>query len=170
VENRELVLLVEDSDDDALMLRRAFKKAGIVMPLAHVKSGSQAIRYLQGAGDYGNRTVHPLPKFVLLDLGLPEMDGYEVLVWIREQADLRPLPVIVLTGLATGDGIVRAYQLGANSFLVKSAEFEEVVKMIRALSDFWLHTAATPVVGKRKVQTGQKTDPITGSPKRRSLA
>jgi len=140
VENRELVLLVEDSDDDALMLRRAFKKAGIATPLAHVKTGSDAIRYLQGDGDYGNRTVHPLPKFVLLDLGLPEMDGFEVLTWIREQPGLRPLPVIVLTGLATGDGIVRAYQLGANSFLMKSADFEELVTLSKALAENWLET------------------------------
>src|SRR4051812_15458274 len=83
VENRELVLLVEDSDDDALMLRRAFKKVGIAMTLAHVKTGNQAIRYLRGDGDYGNRTVHPLPRFVLLDLGLPGKDGNEVLGWIR---------------------------------------------------------------------------------------
>jgi CheY-like chemotaxis protein len=141
-------LLVEDSDNDAILIRRAFHKGNIVNPLQVVSSGDQAIAYLSGEGAFSNRAEYPLPDLVLLDLKLPGIDGFEVLRWIREQPTLKALRVVVLTSSDRIQDVNLAYQLGANSFLVKPVDFERFVEISQALKGYWIWLSKAPEVSR----------------------
>lgn len=133
-----LFLLVEDNEDDVILIRRAFQKAKILNPLQLVRNGEQAIAYLSGFGRYANRTEYPLPSLVLLDLKMPGIDGFDVLRWIRQQHVFSDLRVIILTSSDLMRDVNLAYQLGANSFLIKPIDFERFVEISQALGGCWV--------------------------------
>src|SRR5215471_9754217 len=122
--DRSVIMVVEDNEDDIVLIRRAFERAYVINPLQVVRNGEEAIAYLKGIGKYANRPEYPLPDLVLLDLKMPGLDGFDVLRWIREQPGLQSLRVVVLTSSEQMRDVNLAYQLGANSFLVKPADFE----------------------------------------------
>src|SRR6266487_5545782 len=136
--SRVRILVVEDMEDDAAILKRAFLNAGVSTPLDFVNNGEEAGDYLSGAPPFSNREKHPLPSLMLLDLKMPRMNGFEVLEWLRLQPGLRRLPVIVFAGSARQDDVARAYELGANSYLVKPVEFTELVRTAVRLERYWL--------------------------------
>ena len=136
--DQAVILLADDSEDDVLLIRRAFKKGEIHNPLHVVRDGDEAIAYLSGEGKYGNRAEYPLPDLLLLDLKMPRTDGFEVLRWIRQQPGLQALRVVVLTSSADLRDVNEAYQLGANSFLAKPMEFENFVETSMFLKHYWL--------------------------------
>lgn len=144
--DQALFLLVEDSDDDVLLIQRAFKKGNVINPLQVVRKGEDAVAYLKGEGLYANRAEYPLPSLVLLDLKLPGLDGFQVLNWIRKQPNLQAMRVVVLTSSDTIRDVNLAYQLGANSFLVKPVDFERFVEISQALKGFWLWMSEAPEV------------------------
>lgn len=131
------ILLVEDSEDDQMLIRRAFAKARLQNPLHIVDDGDKAVAYLSGAGTYADRNAHPMPTIILLDLKLPRRSGHEVLAWLRESS-LPKIPVVVLTSSAETADVKRAYDLGANSYLVKPVEFDGLIEMVRNLGVYWL--------------------------------
>ena len=133
-----LFLLVEDSADDVLLIRRAFQKANIFNPLQVVRSGEEAILYLKGESPYSNRAEFPLPSIILLDLKLTGKDGFQVLEWIRSQPPLCRLRVIVLTSSEAIYDVDRAYKLGANSFLTKPVHFDQLTQMMQAVKGYWV--------------------------------
>lgn len=133
-----MFLVVDDNRDDAFLLQRAFQKAKVLNPVHVVNSGEEAIEYLRGAGKYANRAEFPLPSLVLLDLNMPGMDGFEVLRWIRQQSHLRALRVVILSSSDDMRDVNKAYQLGANSFLIKPADFERFVELSMALNGYWM--------------------------------
>jgi DNA-binding response OmpR family regulator len=120
------ILLVEDDADDESWVRYAFAGAKIKNPLQVVRNGDEAIRYLGGEGEYGNRKAHPVPLFVLLDLTLPGKSGFEVLQWIKARPEWTSLPVIVLSGMTDLGQVGRAYQYGALTFILKPLRAEEL--------------------------------------------
>lgn len=132
------ILLVEDNPDDVLLIRRAFRKAHIVNPLFVVGDGEQAIAYLSGTGPYADRRTYPLPMLILLDLKLPRVSGFEVLAWLRRQPRLKRMPVVVLTSSRESPDINRAYELCANSYLVKPVAFDDLLEMMKTLNLYWL--------------------------------
>jgi CheY-like chemotaxis protein len=138
------ILLVEDSEDDVLMITRAFVKGGITNPVHVARDGEEALAYLKGDGKYGDRATYPVPSLMLLDLVMPRTDGFEVLRWLRLQADLKALPVVVLTDSSSMHDVTVAYKLGANSFMVKPADFKDVVSMARIFATYWLATTQIP--------------------------
>jgi CheY-like chemotaxis protein len=138
------ILIVDDSSDDVLLLKRAFKKAGVANPIHSVKSGREAIAYLRGIAPFEDRTRHPLPSVILLDLQMPDGDGFDVLQWIRNKFPSGGLLVVVLTRLEELRKINRAYALGANSFLTKPGSPEELQELIRIFSGYWLLTNRMP--------------------------
>jgi CheY-like chemotaxis protein len=140
------VLLVEDKADDVLLIRRAWAKAGIANPLQVVTDGDQAVSYLAGEQAYSDRKQYSLPILVLLDLKLPCRSGLEVLEWVRQQPGLRRLPVVVLTSSQESSDINRAYDLGANSYLVKPVEFAPLLEMMKAFAPYWLTLNQKPEV------------------------
>lgn len=132
VEN-PIVLLVDDSADDALLMRMAFERAGFVQPLRHVHNGEEAIAYLRGDGAYRDRSLFPLPTTLLLDLNMPRKNGFEVLEWLRSQPELRRLRVYILSASNRAQDIERAYDLGANSYLVKPGNLDGLLHLAKAL-------------------------------------
>jgi CheY-like chemotaxis protein len=140
------VLLVEDSIDDIMLVKRAFDKARILHPLHTVCDGDQALDYLKGINHYAERATYPLPVLILLDLKLPRRSGLEVLRWLKATTELRRIPVIVLTSSRENIDIDRAYELGVNSYLVKPVAFDELLELIRALNLYWLVMNEQPTV------------------------
>jgi DNA-binding response OmpR family regulator len=135
---RPTVLLVEDDPNDVLLMQRAFRKAQIEATLHVVPDGEIATHYILGTNDFANRLAHPLPCLVLLDLKLPRKSGLEVLAIVREQSSsLKRLPVVMMTSSRQAMDINRAYDLGANSYLVKPGGFDALLEMIKTLSQYW---------------------------------
>jgi CheY-like chemotaxis protein len=146
----EPVLLAEDDENDVYLVQRAFVRSGIGRPLEVVATGEEAIDYLAGTGRFGDRTRHPYPSLLLLDLKLPRRSGFEVLAWLRTGAgaqgleaasaarDLGALPVAVLTSSSQERDIHRAYAMGANAYLVKTGQPAELTAMIRGVGRFFL--------------------------------
>ena len=132
------ILYVEDEESDVVLLQHVLGKAGIQNPLQTVKDGKEAKDYLSGEAPFDDRQAHPLPGLVLLDLNLPYWSGFEVLEWIRQQPQLRGLPVVVFTSSNRPDDIARAYDLGANGYVVKPNALAELTSLVLALRDFWL--------------------------------
>jgi CheY-like chemotaxis protein len=132
------ILLVEDDGNDVLLLEHAFRKANLTNPIYAVNDGEQAIDYLYGRNQYADRQKFPLPILVLLDLKLPRKGGLEVLTWLREQhSALNRIPVVVFTSSRQARDINRAYDLGANSYLVKPADLEKLSDIVKVLDSYW---------------------------------
>ena len=117
------VLVVEDSAEDFRLLEHASHQVPAALAFHSVSSGEDAVGYLKGEGRFADRKAHPLPDLVLLDIGLPGADGFEVLAWIRSQPDLKELKVFVWTDASEQDVLDRATQAGANRFVPKSVAF-----------------------------------------------
>jgi CheY-like chemotaxis protein len=133
---RPVILLVDDNPHDVVLIRLAFRKVGIIDTIQLVKDGAEAIRYINGEEPYADRVKYPAPTLLLLDLKMPGANGFEVLRSIRSQEHLDPLVVVVMSGSKDDGDIQRAYDLGANSYLVKPTKFEDLVKMMESLKDY----------------------------------
>src|ERR1041385_3660353 len=113
------ILLAEDNPDDVLLTQLALQKARLVNPLHVARDGEEAIAYLAGTGIYADREQYPLPILLLLDLNMPKVTGFEVLEWLREHSFEHHLSVAILTDSDSGPDMRRAYELGADSYLIK---------------------------------------------------
>ena len=133
------ILHVEDNPDDVMLMNLAFSRAGIAARLDVVNDGDEAIAAL------GALTNGAAPVCVLLDVKLPRVSGLEVLAWIRNQPHLKRLPVILLTSSSQTADINRAYDLGANSFLVKPADLDSLTQLVKTVAHYWVHTNVRPV-------------------------
>ena len=152
--DQSVILLAEDREDDILLIRKSFARAYITNPLQVVRDGEELIAYLEGEGKYANRDEYPLPDLLLLDLKMPRKDGFEVLAWIRKHPTLRSLPVVVLTSSENMRDVNNAYQLGANSFLVKPMDFENFIEMSRFIGGFWLQMNKGPETSRPPRKNG----------------
>jgi DNA-binding response OmpR family regulator len=144
------ILLVEDEITDARLLMRAFTRAGVQNPVKHLMRGDAALGYLKGIDQYADRRQHPLPILIILDLKLPGMNGLELLRWIRLQRPLRRIPVLILTNEKDDKFMEAAYDAGANSYLLKSFESNEVDRVVNLITEYWLALNESPLV----VRTG----------------
>jgi len=153
--DQQTILLVDDSENDLILMRRAFKKAKCNSPLQEVRNGEQAIAYLKGEGPYGDRDKFPLPAVMLLDLNMPKKNGFDVLAWVRSQPLLRRLAIIILTASNRSEEVDRAFDLGATSFLVKPIALEDLATMMRHLCD-WVQINHFPALheGEMPADTG----------------
>ena len=133
-----VILLAEDDPNDVLLIQRALQRNHVANPLQVVRDGEQALAYLSGAGAFADRERHPLPVLLLLDLKMPRKSGLEVLEWVRQQPGLKRLPIVVLTSSNQSPDINRAYELGANSYLVKPAGFDSLLELVKNLDVYWL--------------------------------
>jgi CheY-like chemotaxis protein len=140
------ILLVEDEENDVFFLKHAFEEVGIPNPLQVAEDGQEALDYLSGHGEYADRERFPLPCLILLDLKLPRVMGFEVLKWIREQPALKALVVIILTSSCLQPDIEKAYELGANAYLVKPSSPPELRELAAGIKQFWLSLNLCPVV------------------------
>ncbi|MCD6017568.1 MAG: response regulator [Bacteroidetes bacterium] len=132
------ILLVEDSASDAEMTIKALKKNNLANKLLHLKDGSAALDFIFAEGTYAGRNVEDKPRVILLDLKMPKVNGIEVLERIRMDARTRTIPVVMLTSSKEDPDILRCYELGANSYVIKPVEFDEFQKAISNLGLFWM--------------------------------
>lgn len=133
------ILLVEDEKNDVFLMEHAFAKASVPARVQVVRDGREALHYLRGEGDYADRQQNPLPCLTLLDLNLPHVHGLEVLKQIRAEPRLRKIIVVVLTSSVADSDLERAYGLGANSYLIKPNNLEEVQELVELIGQYWLH-------------------------------
>ena len=127
------VLVVEDDLNDRTLLQHAFRKAAPHLDLRMVRDSFQAEDYLLARGPFADRGRHPFPALLLLDLKLPRRSGLEFLGWIRQQPELAALPVLILSSSQEPSDIERAYDLGAQSYLVKSVDLKELVALVQGI-------------------------------------
>lgn len=135
------ILLVEDNPGDARLTVEALKDFRVSNQVSLVKDGVEAIAYLRGHGEFEGA---PRPDLILLDLNLPRKDGREVLAEIKEDPELRRIPVVVLTTSQAEQDILRAYNLHANCFITKPADLEQFLTVLRSIEDFWLTIVKLP--------------------------
>jgi CheY-like chemotaxis protein len=135
---RATILLVEDNPDDAFMVTRALKQAGVAQPLFHVRDGEEAVNYLSGKPPYEDRAKYPIPGLVLLDLKMPRLTGLDVLTWLQTQPALSRVPVVVLTGSVRSEDRDEAQKRGAVGYQVKPVAFNDLVEIVRQVDARWL--------------------------------
>ena len=135
------VLLVEDDPGDVVLIREAFEHNKVYNALHVVSDGVQALEFLRREGDY---SAAPRPDLVLLDLNLPRKDGREVLAEVKEDADLRTIPVVVLTTSEAEEDIVRSYDLHANAYVTKPVDFDRFIEVVRQIDDFFVTVVKLP--------------------------
>jgi CheY-like chemotaxis protein len=131
-------LLIEDNPHDVLYFRSSWRKATLGQPLIVLEHGDAAIKHLQNHTNSRTRNPDPLPSLIFLDLNLPGTSGFEVLAWMRQQPKLLKIPVVVLTGSSHTLDIYRAYELGADSYLVKPVTLPALQSMADSLKLPWL--------------------------------
>ena len=135
------ILLVEDNPGDARLMREALRSSGGSQKLEVLEDGEQALQYLQKLGAYAES---PRPDLIFLDLNLPRRDGREVLAVVKADADLRRIPVIVLTTSEAERDIHKMYDLHANCYVKKPTDLDEYMNVIKACEQFWLGIVRLP--------------------------
>lgn len=147
--NIPTILYVDDDDNDVVLLKHAIRSAQLNFNVQAVNNPEEASAYLDGEGPYSDRKCFPMPSLVLLDMKMPRMCGLEVLAWIRQHPLLKRMVVIVLTASNQLSEINRAYELGANSYLVKPVELASLVDMVRGIGHYWMTLNEKPAVAMR---------------------
>ena len=139
------VLLVEDDVSDFRLIQRAFAKIKPSIPMLRLTHGDEAVAYLAGDAPYENRSLHPIPCVLLLDMKLPRRSGFEVLEWIRMQdSALKRIPIIMLTSSSHQVDVNKAYELGVNSYLVKPSNNSELEQLVSAFRTYWMELNEGP--------------------------
>lgn len=131
------ILLVEDNDADVEILRHTLQQEQVMLTLSRARDGDEAMRYLRNK-------ENPRPDLILLDLNMPHMDGREVLGELRVDADLDPIPVVVMTSSEEETDIARSYNLGAAAYVVKPLALQDIEEVVQSISRFWMKTVRYP--------------------------
>lgn len=135
----KLILMAEDDSDDRLLIRDALAECRWDGELRFVEDGEELLDYLLHRGKYCAPGKAPRPRLILLDLNLPKKDGREALREIKADAELRRIPVVVLTTSNADTDVGRTYDLGANSFISKPVQFDALVNVMRVLGQYWFN-------------------------------
>ena len=146
------VLLVEDNPDDVALALHAFKKSNFSNRVHVVRDGAEALEYIFCTGAYAGRKIDQVPRFILLDLKLPKVDGLEVLKRIKSDPRTKHTPVVMMTSSREENDLVASYALGVNSYIVKPVDFQQFVESTRTLGLYWLLLNEPPIstTAKRK--------------------
>jgi len=136
---------VEDDPNDIFLFSRAFKKSGMQAELKAIEDGETLIQFLTSLLEGSEAR---LPSVLLLDIKLPKQSGFEVLQWLRSHATFRYLPVVMLTSSAQPPDVRRAYELGANGYLVKPMEVDNFISLLNGVEQFWLNANVNPLVNR----------------------
>jgi len=142
--NSNAILLVEDSRSDVELTVRALEKGRVTNELVVAEDGREALDYLFGTGKYAGRDVAQMPAFILLDLKMPVMDGFDVLKHIRADERTRLVPVVILTSSQEEQDLAMSYELGVNSYIRKPVDFVRFVDAVKNLGLYWLVLNETP--------------------------
>lgn len=132
------ILLVEDSLHDAELTIRSLRKNNVSNKIVHLKDGAAALQFLFGDGEFVGRDIKQKPKVILLDLKMPKVNGLEVLERIKKDERTKTIPVVILTSSKEDPDILKCYQLGANSYIVKPVDFDSFHKVVSELGLYWV--------------------------------
>ncbi len=135
------ILLVEDNEGDILLTTEALDESDIYYELSVVRDGAEATDFMQKIGKHSNAST---PDFVLLDLNLPRKNGHEVCEFIKSSADLKHIPVVMLTTSSAENDIIKSYEKGINCYIVKPITLDEFMTTIRNVANFWSRIAILP--------------------------
>ena len=143
-----MFLLAENDAHDAFFVEQGFKEASNHLQLRSVCDGVEAIKYMEGKEEYGDRRKYPVPDVILLDLKMPRLDGYDFLKWLRNNAptEMRLIPVVVMSSSNEESDVARSYGLGANSYVVKPIGWSAFQECIKELGNYWGERSETPKV------------------------
>ena len=128
-----VVLIADDCETDAVLMRSVFRGAGFTQPLQFAQDGEEAMAYLRGDGAYRNRAQFPLPSVLLIDLNRLRKNGLDVLSWLQDQTAIKRLPVYILSASSRPEDIERAYELGAHAYLLKPCSLDALTLMAKQL-------------------------------------
>ncbi len=138
------ILLVEDNPGDVRLAKEALKENKMLNAIYVVEDGVEAMAFLRKEGKYSGK---PRPDIVLLDLNLPKKDGREVLAEIKEDRDLKRIPVVILTVSSADEDILKTYNLHANCYITKPIDLSQFMKVVKSIEDFWLTIVKLPPDG-----------------------
>ena len=138
------LLMADDDEEDRLMTRDALVESRLANDLRFVADGEELMHYLRRTGAYADSGRAPRPGLILLDLNMPRMDGREALREIKNDPELRSIPVVVLTTSKAEEDILRSYDLGASSFITKPVTFDGLVGVMKAIGCYWFHIVDLP--------------------------
>jgi CheY-like chemotaxis protein len=146
-ENGQLVhiLLVEDSPTDVMLTREAMEQYKVLNPLDIVEDGVEAMDYLKRRGKYADQEISR-PGLIILDLNLPRMSGREVLYELKQDPELRNIPVVVLTTSKSEEDVIKSYCLHANCYITKPVDFSKFIDVVRSINEFWFGVVTLPPV------------------------
>jgi CheY-like chemotaxis protein len=135
------ILMVEDNEGDVLLTTEAFRAAKVANNISVARDGVEAMDFLHRRGAFASA---PRPDLILLDLNLPRRDGRQVLADIKADADLRSIPVVILTSSKAEEDVVKAYELAANCYITKPVDFSSLMRVVNAIESFWLTVVSLP--------------------------
>lgn len=137
------IIMADDDEDDLMLTRDAFLENRLGNELKFVRNGEELMDYLYHRGEFTAENA-PLPDLILLDLNMPKKDGREALREIKSDAKLKQIPVVILTTSKAEEDIVRSYELGVNSFITKPVTFNDMIRITKALGDYWFEIVRLP--------------------------
>jgi CheY-like chemotaxis protein len=138
------ILMADDDDDDRMLAKEALAECRLANDLHFVEDGEELIDYLCYRGQYSDPQSAPRPGLILLDLNMPKKDGREALKDIKSHAELRHIPIVILTTSKAEEDIYRSYDLGANSYITKPVTFDSLVDVMKALGRYWFEIVELP--------------------------
>jgi CheY-like chemotaxis protein len=148
-QNPIIILIADDDPDDRLLAQEAWEENRLANVLHFVEDGEELMDYLHRRGKYTHLAEIPLPGLILLDLNMPKKDGREALREIKAAPHLRRIPIVVLTTSKAEQDILRSYDLGANSFIVKPVTFEALVGVVKTLVTYWFQIVELSPKGEK---------------------
>jgi CheY-like chemotaxis protein len=143
--NNELLLVVEDSNDDFKMLQRLMQRMEVRNPIIRCVNGDEALDFLYQEGSYKDTEEVPKPSVILLDLNLPGIDGRDVLERLKQDGSLKEIPIVVFSTSSSPKDVEFCYQKGANGYLVKPMNADELQRTVQAFVDYWLEVNIPPI-------------------------
>lgn len=141
-EEDAVIVIVDDDEDDLLISREAFEEVGLKARLVSLEDGQALIDYLRGNEPYSDRQAYPMPNLVMLDINMPRMNGIEVLEYVKSDASLRSLPIVMLTNSGDPETVRRCYAMGASSYIRKPFEYGELKKALDNIRKYWFETVS----------------------------
>jgi CheY-like chemotaxis protein len=141
-----VILMADDDEDDRLMAKEAFAEVKLLNDFHTVEDGEELMDYLRRKGKYADPKFSPRPGIILLDLNMPKKDGREALREIKADQSLRHIPIVVLTTSKAEEDILRSYDLGVNSFIVKPVTFDQLIDIMKTLTKYWFEIVELPPV------------------------
>ncbi len=143
-QNLRSILMVDDDRDDQKLVEKALRERGAKNPILFLTDGEELLDYLKHKGKFSNAEDFRKPSFILLDLNMPRMDGRKALLFLKADPELKKIPVLVLSTSSAEEDILRSYNLGANSFIVKPVDYQGLLAMAESLIKYWLELVELP--------------------------